>query len=129
MVRRQPGGEQPVNHRRDDGRAGAVDGPGGGKNLDADDVLRGNQAAPGFGDGRFAGEIGDAAIDHVLNEGGVRLVLVGGVWVFDDQDACVRAAGLPQRQIGGLNLQAGKPEGAYHHQPAKRLNELGQCVS
>jgi hypothetical protein len=41
----------------------------------------------------------------------------------------VRAASLPQRQIGGLILSAGQPEGACRHQPAKYMNELSQCVS
>jgi len=79
MVRRQSGGEQPVNHRRNHGGAGAVDRPGGRKNLDTDHIPGGHQAAPGFTDGRFAGEIGDAAIDHLLNESRVRLILIGGV--------------------------------------------------
>ena len=43
-----------MNHRRDDRRARAADFTGFGKNLDADDILRGDEAAPRRGDGGLA---------------------------------------------------------------------------
>jgi len=62
VLRRHARVEQPVNHRRHDGGPRAAEHSGGGKHLDADDVLCGNEAAPGGGDRGLAGEIRDAAI-------------------------------------------------------------------
>ena len=61
VVRRHARVEQSVNHRRHDRRARAADFAGCGKDLDADDILRGDEAPPGRGDGGLAGEIGEAA--------------------------------------------------------------------
>jgi hypothetical protein len=79
VLRRHARVEQPVNHRRDDGGPRAAEHAGGGENLDADDVLRGDEAAPGGGDRGLAGEIREAAIDHGLHPGGVRLKIGDGV--------------------------------------------------
>jgi len=62
VLRRHARVEQPVNHRRHDGGPRAAEHSGGGKHLDADDVLRRDEAAPGGGDRGLAGEIRDAAI-------------------------------------------------------------------
>ena len=78
VIRRHARVEQPVNHRRHDRRARAADFAGFGTNLDADDILRGDEAPPRLGDVCLAREIREAAVDHVLNDGGVRLEIGNG---------------------------------------------------
>ena len=94
VIRRHARVEQPANHRRHDRRSRAADFAGLGTNLDADDILRGDEAPPCRGDGGLAGEIREAAVDHVLDDGGVRLEIGDGVGIFDDDDARCRIGGM-----------------------------------
>ena len=52
-------------------------------------------------------EIREAAVDHVLHDGGVWLVIGNGVWIFDDDDARDRIGGA-NRIIGGPRWQGRK---------------------
>ena len=79
VLRRHARVKQPVNRRGDDGGPRAAEHSGGGENLDADDVLRRDEAAPGGGDRGLAGEIREAAIQHHLHPRGVRLKIRSGV--------------------------------------------------
>jgi hypothetical protein len=94
-----------MNHRRHNRRARAADFAGFGANLDADDIARGDEAPPRIGDGWLAGQIREAAVDHVLDDGGFRLEIGDGVRIFDDDDARGRIGGSEENWFGGLNGQ------------------------
>ena len=86
VLRGQTSGEQFLDDGGDDGGARAAVGAGFGKHFDADGVVGGEQAEPGIGDFGFAGEGGNAAVDHGADAALVGLKGVGGERVLDDDD-------------------------------------------
>ena len=70
-----------MNHGVDDGGTGAANFPGSRKDLNANNVLGGNERTPRRRHGGLAGKIGDAAIDHRLDGVVVRLKIGHGIRV------------------------------------------------
>src|SRR3974390_2767957 len=87
----QSGGEQTLNDRSNHSRSGAAVRPWHRVDFDPDDVLRRDQAAPGFGDGSFAGKIGDSPVYHAADNPRARAVGVCGRRVADTDNTGDRA--------------------------------------
>ena len=126
MLRRHAGFKQSMDHRCNHRGPGAAEHAGGGKHLDPNNILRGNEAAPGGGRCGLAGEIREATIQHQLYPGLAGLKIIRGVWVFNHDDPGRGVGDMAGGRPGGLTGQTGQPHGCRDRQPADRLNEL--CV-
>jgi hypothetical protein len=108
VVGGQTGFAQFLDDGGDDGWARATVRAGFGKHFNADGVVGGEQAEPGVGDFGFAGQGGDAAVDHGADAGLVRLKGVGGERVLDNDDfGAGNGVGGAGRRIEGVTLGAG----------------------
>ena len=71
----------------------------------SNDVLGGNEAAPGFGHGGFVGQVCESAVDHDPDFLQARSEGVGGLGVLRDDDAAAGGAVGVGERIGGLGRQ------------------------
>ena len=110
-----------MNHGGDDDWPRAAQFPCGGKNFYADNVLRGNQAAPCFDNRCFVSEIRESKINHCLHDIFVRLKIGNGVCVLDNDDARRRVRGMEREQIVRAGLKTREDDGGK--------NKLYQRVS
>jgi hypothetical protein len=122
--------EQAFDDRGGYGGARAAVRPGRGKDFDADDVLRGHQAAPGCHHGGLAGQVGECAVHHRANDGGPGAKSLKRVGLLDSDNARARA-GFGERRWGGSQRSPGVGEQAAakrRQQPARKIASK-QCVS
>jgi len=122
---RQPGVEQAFHDGCHDGRPGAAVGSGRREDLDANNFLRGHEAAPRFGDGGFAGQVRQGAVDQHPNPLRARLEGLSGVGILDGYHARAGAA------VGGRKegpASAGwSPSPSWHTQSAG-VNQCGNLT-
>ena len=126
VVGRQPRSQQTFDNRRHHRRTRAAVRTGRREDLDTNDVLRGNEAAPSVRDGGLPSEIRDRAVGHEADLLKVRPEGNGGLGVLRDGDKGARGAAVRGERLRGLRREERETEEANGQGADSRGAETGR---